>query len=129
MRDRSAYPPGPALRSQLSRPGSPPGRLCLCRMSVTPRNLGSAVGADCFEPLKVSEVGRLRVVAAAEGAVSDEPTIAPSLGRGDVPDVFMLALHAKRRLGAKLFCHEASLRAARLGARDGVTPQRTGRST
>ena len=77
---------------------------------MTLRNLGGAVGADRAESFEVVEVRRLRVVAAAEGAVSDELTVAPSLSGGDMPDVLIGALHANRSFGAKLFCHRPSLR-------------------
>ena len=110
MRDGS-YPPAlcappPHQPPRLARRG---GFVSGAR-SMTLCDLGGAIGADGAESLEFMEVGRLRVVATAECAVSDEPTVAPPLGGGDVPDVLIGALHANRRLRAKLFCHRASLR-------------------
>ena len=49
------------------------------------------------------------VIASAEGAVTDDAAIAPSLGGCDVPDIFVLALQAERILRAKLLSHAGSL--------------------
>jgi hypothetical protein len=74
--------------------------------SVALRDLCGAVGADLAESGEIVSGNRLRVVAAAEGPVSDEPAIGPALCRGDMPDVLIGTLHAERRLWAKLLCHE-----------------------
>ncbi len=86
--------------------------------SVAPYDLCRAVRADLAESGKIVLLDGLGVVAAAEGVVSDELTIAPALRRGDVPDVLIRTLQAKRWLGAKLFCHRASLRAPNHEATD-----------
>ena len=52
------------------------------------------------------------VIASAEGAVTDDAAIAPSLGGCDVPDILVLALQAERILRAKLLSHAGSLRSA-----------------
>src|SRR5213083_2420741 len=78
--------------------------------------LGRAIGADLSKAIQVAVLDRGAVVASAEGAVTDQAAIAPSLGGCDVPDIFVLALQAERILRAKLLSHAASL----LSASEGV---------
>lgn len=63
---------------------------------MTLRDLCRAVGAHLVEPFKLALLNRLGVVAAAVGSVSDEATVAPSLRRGNVPDVLVGALEPER---------------------------------
>jgi len=63
---------------------------------MTVGHLRCAVRADFSEPGKIVLHEGLRVVAAAEGAVPDEPTVAPALRGCDVPDVLVGTLHAER---------------------------------
>jgi len=71
--------------------------------------LSRAIGADLSKAIQVAVLDHGAVVASAEGAVTDDAAIAPSLGGCDVPDIFVLALQAERILRAKLLSHAGSL--------------------